>query len=155
MADRAELILKDFRISKILSERLLAPEQAKIGTFTINSDAKKAVFPENLEVSRAGMVSYNLSVTGFTKVKGEAGEESKEKSFSIEIEAEGRFETVGTFDLDDELTCAAALRPVILLIHALCVHHARAEADSMGYRTVRPDYQIKNMPNPILEATQT
>lgn len=151
-ARKAELILKDFRVSKLVSERFLAPEKARVGTFSVKSDAKKAIFPDNLELSRAGMVTYSLGLTGYTRIKTDEGSETKEKSFSIEIEAEGRFETLGDLDLDDASLCASALRPIILLVHGLCVHHARTEADNMGYRSVRPDYQVEDMPDPILQA---
>jgi hypothetical protein len=151
-SERSELVLTDFRVSKVISERFLAPETARVGTYSLDSAADQVIFPD-IEVKRVGSLTYRLAIVGRTRTKdSEPGSEPAVKSFSISIEAEGIFEVFGKPDLSDEVACAVLLEPVLVLVHGLCVHQARAEADSMGYRTIRPSYQAQNAGKPQLSA---
>jgi hypothetical protein len=154
-SERSEFILADFRVSKVVAERFRAPEAARSGTYSINSSADTVKF-HVLESKRTGSVTYSLTVVGRTNSKADDQDgNAPTKSFSIAIEAEGRFEIFGPLDTTDEVQCAVLLEPVLILMHGLCVHNARAEADSMGYRTIRPSYQARNMSKPLLEAIPT
>lgn len=149
--DQRELILTDFRISKMVAERFATPEESRSGTYRIEAKAEQASFPD-LEVSRDGTVSYTLNLIG-KKQKSE-DESDSSLSFSISINAEGKFEIYGDLDTEDGEQCASVLEPIILLMHGLCVHHARAEADSLGYRSIHPSYQPRNRQRPVLEAVE-
>lgn len=96
-----------------------------------------------------GMLTFSLEVTG--NAEGENGDSPTTKSFSVIINAEGLFEVHGPLDLKDEAKCASLIGPIIEIMYALSVQHARTEADSMGYRSVRPAYQARNRSKPLLE----
>jgi hypothetical protein len=145
----AELILADFRISKVIAQRFRAPEDARTGTYKLSAKTGNVVFSEADENTKPmGVLFLTLSVDGSTTSSEDSA--AKVKSFSIIIESEGRFEMHGDIDVNNESQCASLLEPIIDLMHCLCVHTARAEADSMGYRSVRPAYQTKNRPKPKL-----
>lgn len=146
----AELILSEFRIVKCVSERFRAPEDARIGTYKLAAEANQADFPEDLTVLRSGKATYSMTLAGSTKDE----DHTVIKSFSIHIESEGKFDIHGDFDPNDEAKYPLLLAPVLSIMHALCIHHARVEADSMGYRSVRPSYQVRNRPMPILEPVE-
>lgn len=147
--EATEFILSDFRVSKTVSERFCAPEEAKIGTFSVHSETHEIVFPSKTGPLQLGKLTFSLELIG--KRKEEDEESPDGKSFSVKISAEGLFEVHGPLDLKDETKCGVLIVPIIDLMYALCVQHGRAEADSMGYRSVRPSYQVRNRTKPILE----
>ena len=146
-----EFVLTDFRVLKIMCERFRAPEESRRGSYTIATNAEKVDIPEIGE-DRIGTITYSLAITGNTRKEVEDEKDiDPQKSFTIEILAEGKFDVHGAFNPQDSAQMAELLRPTLALVHALCVHHSRVEADSLGFRSVRPSYAVRNMPAPTLE----
>jgi hypothetical protein len=149
----AEFILADFRVSKVIAERFRAPEDARKGTYRLTASTGDLVFSEPNTVPQMGVITFTLNVDGSTMSDDDPP--SKVKSFSVHIESEGRFEIVGDVDTEDRTQCEGLVEPIISLMHALCVNTARTEADSMGYRSVRPSYQPKNRPKPKIHPEES
>lgn len=150
-----EMILVDFRVTKLVAERFIEPENAKIGTFAMEI-ADGSISVSNLADESEFRILYTVTITGNKVDVVDSVRTTGPKSFSISASVEGKIECAGVKPGVEQNMAAIKQSSieVVRVLHALTVNCIREEASQMGYRSVRPSLglRLKQMPQLDIQA---
>jgi hypothetical protein len=143
-ATKPQFILTTVHLLKVQAERLLQPEEASKGYFTVAQSCKNIWTLEKPKT--IGKFHYEIIVEGFSETSRdiEEGEINKDppKSFSIELALEANFNILnGPIRTESQLNSAGP--EMIGQVHALAISRVTALAAELGYLGIRPELTLE------------
>ncbi len=134
------LLLRDINVVKLKSERVLRPDEAPEGAFTIEVGRFSLEFERVSGGASQGPVifAYTISIEGYkTKDGAEPSDRSDAKSFSVEMDIEGIFQLRGEGTCKTE-NFLSHLNIALSQMHCVAIEKLRNAIADLGYRNVRP-----------------